>query len=76
VRPGVWLTPEAVATLKVAVAAGTAALLLAGLILRRTGYSAAFRRTRDALLLVLGVLGGAGWWSFFSFPSYVHLHDG
>jgi hypothetical protein len=26
--------------------------------------------------LVLGVVGAVGWWSFFSFPSYVHLHDG
>ncbi len=76
VSSGVWLAPEAAATLKIGVAAATAALLLAGLILRRTGHAAAFRRTRDGFLLVLGILGGVGWWNFFSVPRYVHLHDG
>jgi hypothetical protein len=72
---GLWLAPSAVSVLKVVVAATTAALLASELLLRRWGRPDAMRRGRDALLLVLGLLGILGWWSFLSLPGLVHHHD-
>lgn len=74
-EPGGWLAPGAVSLAKVAIALATAALLLAGWMLRRAGRADALRRTRDAVLLTLGIAGGLGWWSFASLPAWIHPHD-
>jgi len=73
--PSTWLGPDWPGLVKLAVAIATSVLLLAGLLLRRAGRPDACRRGRDAALLVLGVVGGLGWWSFFSLPTWVHSHD-
>ena len=62
---------------KAGLATSGAALLLWGAWLRRQARPDAFRRQRDALLLVLGLASGLAWWSFgqFHFPRYVHPAD-
>jgi hypothetical protein len=62
---------------KAGLAMSGATLLLWGAWLRRRGRPDAFRRQRDALLLVLGLASGLAWWSFgqFHFPRYVHPAD-
>jgi len=72
------LTEERVGVLKCAVATCTAALLLWGTALRRAGRESAFGRSRDALLLGLGVLGALGWSNFLQLryaPGYGHPQD-
>jgi hypothetical protein len=78
VTPPGWGLAETLFAAKLATAAGAVAVLLAGVWLRRTGRDATLRRTRDALLLGLGLAGWLGWWNFFAFDAWhwVHPHDG
>jgi hypothetical protein len=67
-----------VETIKVVLATGGAALLLWSLALRVVGRPDAYKRLRDALLLALGLLGGACWWNLFEFHhegTYFHVWD-
>ena len=73
-----WLSPERVAVLKVGVALGGAALLLWKAALRRVGRADAHARTRDGLLLALGILGALAWWNFLQnrfVPGFAHPTD-
>ena len=70
--PDEWLSPDQVKTIKLVLPACGAALLLWGLALRRVGRADSFRRLRDGLLLLLGVLAGLSWWNFFEFH---HIRD-
>jgi hypothetical protein len=77
VTSDVWITTSVVFGLKLGIAIAMTCLLLTNLLLRRAGRADNFRRTRDGLLLVLGLAGGLGWWHFLGFPvlRWVHHHD-
>lgn len=62
---------------KLGVALATTVLLALRLGLAWRGRAAWLARTRDALLLALGVAGWLAWWDFFAFPisTWVHEHD-
>ncbi len=70
-----------VGTAKLLVAACAAGLLLVDLLLQRAGQPARGRRTRDAALLALGVLGAICWTNLFRFHYVdkplrdVHVRD-
>jgi hypothetical protein len=72
-----WIREETAVAAKLAIALATAALLLANAALARAGRDALLRRTRDAALGALGLLGGLGWWHFLAVPLWndVHEHD-
>jgi hypothetical protein len=63
--------------LKGGLAAAGALLLLAGAILSWRGRAQVLRRSRDALLAVLGLAAGAAWWNFghLHFDDYLHYWD-
>jgi len=69
--------PSGVNGVKAVVATATALLLGAGILLRRRGRPHAWRRTRDAALAVLGVLGALCWWNLlqFNYPHHAHPSD-
>ena len=71
------LSDNLVETIKIVVATGGAAVLLWGLALRPGRRPDAHKRLRDALLLALGLLGGACWWNLFEFHggTYFHVWD-
>jgi hypothetical protein len=73
-----WTPDAALLAARLVTAGATVLLLAAGLALARRGRAATLRRTRDALLLVLGLSGALGWWSYFAVPvlDVVHEHDG
>src|SRR5262249_43781758 len=67
-----------VETIKIVLATGGAVVLLWGLALRLRGRPDAYKRLRDALILALGLLGGACWWNLFEFHHegiYFHAWD-
>jgi len=64
-------------TIKAAVALAGMLLLLASWALERAGRGGTLARTRDALLLALGLLAGFCWWNLGTFhrDHYVHEWD-
>ena len=69
--------PRLVATLKTSIAEAGVVLLVWGAWLATHGQGQRFRRTRDALLAVLGVAAFAGYFNFgrFHSPNFVHYYD-
>jgi hypothetical protein len=68
------LSDSLVETIKIVLAAGGAAVLLWGFALRLGRRPDAHKRLRDALLLALGLLGGACWWELFEFHGRTYFH--
>lgn len=75
VAPG--FTWRHVGTIKASVAVGGTLLLLWSWVAHRAGRRESFARTRDALLLALGLLAGLCWWNLglFHRDRYVHEWD-
>jgi len=72
------LDAERVGAIKFALAACTACLLAWGIGLRRAGRPGNATRFRDALLLLLGIVGALSWWNFLQFrysPGFGHPVD-
>lgn len=74
----VWIPPAIVAAAKIGLALLTAAWLALDAWLRRRERAHGLRRARLGVLILLGVAGGLGWWSFVGFPVWrtIHEHDG
>lgn len=75
-NPEPWIDAAVAVALKIGIALATAAWIAADILLRRSGRDAYLRRGRDAILAVLGLAGGLGWWWFgAASPRDVHAHD-
>lgn len=70
-------SPRSIAGVKAATAVAGTAVLGLGLWLERRGRGDARRRTRDAALAALGLLGLACWWNLgqFHYPGFAHRSD-
>jgi hypothetical protein len=75
VPPEPWIREETAVAAKVAVALATAALLAANAALARARRESLLRRSRDAALAALGVLGFLAWWHFLAVPLRDHVHE-
>jgi hypothetical protein len=76
-RPWNQPTRRTVNTYKMELAVLGAALLAWGYVLKRRGTPRRWGRLRDALLLLLGVLGYTGYynWGAYHFPRRLHYHE-
>jgi hypothetical protein len=72
-----WWDNDASSRAEMVLAALAAALVGWGVWLARRGMATRFKRTRDALLMAVGVLAFCAYWNFFAFHfgNYYHVWD-
>jgi hypothetical protein len=75
--PWAWWDNDASSRFEMALAAFALALVGWGLWLARKGFANRFRKTRDGLLILVGVLSFCAYWNFFQFHfgNYFHVWD-